>query len=65
MTRPRRTPPPTEPGGHRAPIGPDTLRAAYDAHMSDTHAGAPGYHCKTCNHYAAALTLTRSTETRR
>jgi hypothetical protein len=65
VTRPDRTPRPlTPPAGTRTPIGPDTLRAAYDAHMADTHAGAPGYRCRTCTRYAAALTLTRAHTTR-
>jgi hypothetical protein len=66
VTRPGRLPrvPRSTEHGHRAPIGPDTLRAAYDAHMADAHAGAPGYRCTTCTRYAAALTLTRAHTTR-
>lgn len=54
----------------RVRIGPDTLRAAYQAHRDSAHAGqigrAPGGGaCPTCRRYAAALTLARAQATGR
>jgi hypothetical protein len=66
VTRPGRlprTPPPTE-TGHRAPIGPHTLRAAYDAHQSDTHAGTPDPDCFTCASYLHGLADAATTHDR-
>jgi hypothetical protein len=58
-TRPRRAParPVITPPGTRPAIPRDALRAAYNAHMADTHAGDTGYRCPTCTRYTQALTL--------
>lgn len=50
----------------RVPIGPDTIAAAYRAHMAAEHGGdvgrAPrGGACPVCRRYAAALVLARAT----
>lgn len=49
----------------RVPIGPDTIAAAYRAHMATEHAGTVGRGdrgvCPVCRRYAAALVLARAT----
>jgi hypothetical protein len=56
-----------EPGGNRTPIGPDTLRAGFAAHVGDAHAGTPRtdaaqhFPCPTCLGYQAAINQARIT----
>ena len=42
---------------NRAPLGPDTVRAAYGAHKSHEHAGrlGPGWECRTCARYLTGI----------
>jgi hypothetical protein len=52
----RPTVPPTlAPGGNRAPIGPDAVRAAYRAHTATNHQGRLGYECPTCGNYLRGI----------
>lgn len=47
---------------HRAVIGSQTLRGAWDAHRSDQHRGKIGRDCRTCTRYGAALAIARARE---
>lgn len=53
----RRPLPLLEPGGRRAPIGPDAVLAGYRAHKGDQHHGtAQPRRCAVCASYTDALT---------
>lgn len=52
-------PPPPQVPQNRVVIGANTIRAGFDAHKGDEHAGAIGRDCRTCRRYGAALAVAR------
>lgn len=47
------------PAGRRVTIGPDAIRAGFDAHKGHEHGGRIGFACPTCSNYLAAVTAAR------